>query len=456
MEECFLIQTKRVLFSAGVGVITLIILIVIINPFGFNFKFTGFVVGNKTLNGTKSLLASLTETNSTNIVLTTTSTTQASTTTVATTKSTTTTTTTLSTTPTTIKPLDHVVFSEVFYDTPGIESNEEWIELYNPTSNSIDLSGLTIENKNDDYSVPNGTIISHDDSLVIARNQTGFQNLYGFLPDISGLTLSLHNDEDVLRLKNGSEEIDMVAWDNYVSGWDLKADEDESIQRDSLATDTDTPDDWVSHANPDPEPGGLITTTSTTTTTTSTTILSTTTSTTTTSTTTSTTTLPKLSSGDLVITEIMQDPNAVSDNNGEYFEIYNPTEKTFDLNEMIIKDNKTNSHTISSSILISPGSYVVLCRNNNVSENGNFTCNYKYSNFDLANSEDEVILSLGSTVIDEVWYNSSWPYSSGYSMNLNPNTYNATLNNNILNWCKSTSTFGSGDKGTPGKANDNC
>ncbi len=33
------------------------------------------------------------------------------------------------------------VVNEVYYDTPGTDANEEWVELYNPTSSVIDISG---------------------------------------------------------------------------------------------------------------------------------------------------------------------------------------------------------------------------------------------------------------------------------------------------------------------------
>jgi len=161
---------------------------------------------------------------------------------------------TVMTTTTTIPELDHVVFSEVFYDTPGVESDEEWIELYNPTLNPIDLSGLTIDDNANSYILPDGTTIPSRGFLIIARDETAFENLYEFLPDISGLTLSLANTGDVLRLKNGDDEIDMVAWEDYVSEWNLVANEGESIQRYPLNQDTDTASDWISHASP--YPGG--------------------------------------------------------------------------------------------------------------------------------------------------------------------------------------------------------
>jgi hypothetical protein len=153
----------------------------------------------------------------------------------------------------------------------------------------------------------------------------------------------------------------------------------------------------------------------------------------------------------------MQNPNEVADADGEYFEVYNPTEESFDLNGLVIKDNGDDSHPISSSILIAPTSYVVLCRNDNTTENGGLTCDYEYSGFILGNEDDEVIIMSGETVIDGVYYDGvNFPNPTGTSMNLDPDTFDAVSNDDGANWCESTNIFGDGDKGTPGTANDEC
>jgi hypothetical protein len=157
-----------------------------------------------------------------------------------------------STTTTAVPPSEHIVFSEVFYDPPGKESDEEWIELYNPTSNSIDLSGLKIQDNTKNYTIPDGTTILPGEFLVIARNETGFMNLFGFSPDVTGLTLNLNNDGDILTLRNGTVEIDMVSWGDYIPGWNLVVSENESIKREPPEQDTDTPSDWMSNAEPSP------------------------------------------------------------------------------------------------------------------------------------------------------------------------------------------------------------
>ncbi len=124
--------------------------------------------------------------------------------------------------------------------------------------------------------------------------------------------------------------------------------------------------------------------------------------------------------GDIVITEIMQNPDAVYDSDGEWFEIYNNSDHDIDLNGWIIRDLDSDSHTISSSVVISPGQYLVLGRNADKSTNGGVDVAYQYSNFNLANGADEIQLLLpdGQTEIDRVQYDGgpNWPDPTGASM----------------------------------------
>jgi len=156
----------------------------------------------------------------------------------------------------------------------------------------------------------------------------------------------------------------------------------------------------------------------------------------------------------LIINEIMQNPAEVSDANGEYFEIYNNGTTTIDINNWTISDEGRDLHTINNggSLNISPGEFLVLCRNNDVSENGNFSCDYKYSGFTLGNSDDEIILMEGLVEIDRVEYDGGevFPDPTGASMELT----HPSLDNNIgNNWGEASVSFGDGDKGTPGKIN---
>ena len=131
-----------------------------------------------------------------------------------------------------------------------------------------------------------------------------------------------------------------------------------------------------------------------------------------------------------MVTEIMQNPSSVGDTEGEWFEIYNNTENETDLGGFIIKDNDTDSHTITGSTIVGPYSYAVLGRNSDYATNGGVTIDYEYSGVNLANGGDEILLidPSGETV-DSVAYDGgpSWPDPNGSSMAL----LDIALDNNV-------------------------
>ncbi len=127
--------------------------------------------------------------------------------------------------------------------------------------------------------------------------------------------------------------------------------------------------------------------------------------------------------GDLVITEIMNNPSAVSDGDGEWFEVYNTTGSSIDMDGMTISDDGIDSHVIGNSLVVPPGGYVVLGTNEDGGTNGGVSVDYEYSSFFLANSADEIIIKTATaTVIDQVFYDGcpNFPDPNGASMSLNP------------------------------------
>jgi len=126
-----------------------------------------------------------------------------------------------------------------------------------------------------------------------------------------------------------------------------------------------------------------------------------------------------LSTGNLIITEVMQNPSAVNDAIGEYFEIYNSETEAVNLNGWIVSDNDADSHTISTDLIINAGSFIILGINNNSVTNGGVTVDYQYTGFTLDNGADEIILTDGtSTEIDRVEYDGgvNWPNPDGAAM----------------------------------------
>jgi hypothetical protein len=168
-------------------------------------------------------------------------------------------------------------------------------------------------------------------------------------------------------------------------------------------------------------------------------------------------TIGDLLAGDLVITEIMANPAAVSDSAGEWFEVLNRTTFDVDLEGLVLSDLGTDSHTVSGSLVVASGAYVVFGNNADSGTNGGLAVDYEYpSSWYLSNGSDEIVLDNGSITIDSVVWDSSWSISSGYSLQLDPSAEDATINDDVAYWCEATTVYGSGDAGTPGTINDSC
>jgi hypothetical protein len=152
---------------------------------------------------------------------------------------------------------DHIIFTEIEYDPPGTESEEEWIEIYNPTDIAINLTGWTVtDNTETQWSFPDGSVISPESYITIARDSDAFNFRFGCSPNIDVFTRSLNNNGDQLFLKdNEGNEIDFVAWESgyglLYPVWDISADNGESVQRNDNQ-DTDSPSDWLSNQEPEP------------------------------------------------------------------------------------------------------------------------------------------------------------------------------------------------------------
>jgi hypothetical protein len=132
----------------------------------------------------------------------------------------------------------HLLISEVFYDTPGTDSDEEWIEIYNPTASSVDLSNYKLGDEETQggsegmYRFPAGASIAPGQKITVALKATGFFALYGFNPTYevtdthasvpnmsvysawaSG-TIALANTGDEVLLLNGSDvPVDVVTYE---------------------------------------------------------------------------------------------------------------------------------------------------------------------------------------------------------------------------------------------------
>lgn len=164
--------------------------------------------------------------------------------------------------------------------------------------------------------------------------------------------------------------------------------------------------------------------------------------------------------GAIVITEIMQNPSALPDSAGEWFEVHNPGSAPLNLFGCTFAGTggSGDRFTVGSNVVVAAGGYATFA----VSAAPGFTPSYVWTgSFALANGSDGITLTCGTTAIDTVLWDdgATFPDPDGASMTLSPSLLDATANDSGASWCEATSTYGSGsppDRGTPGAANDAC
>jgi hypothetical protein len=164
--------------------------------------------------------------------------------------------------------------------------------------------------------------------------------------------------------------------------------------------------------------------------------------------------------GDLLITEIMYDPDTLTDTQGEWFEIYNNTNFTVNLQKVVIRKNDTENHIINSSVLLAAHNFYVLARTEAA-----VSCSKYVYNTAISLNNTGAVLSLynygsdgtdGSLICSINYGAAGFPIAKGASLCLDPESFNnidAVLGNS---WCVSTTSYSTGDLGTPGLPNDNC
>ena len=148
---------------------------------------------------------------------------------------------------------------------------------------------------------------------------------------------------------------------------------------------------------------------------------------------------------DLLISEVMVNPAAVSDTRGEWFELYNPTTESINLRDITLGDDGRDRHRIETDLLILPAHFLTLARNGDSALNGGLSADYVYDDFTLSNSGDEILLLQGPDELLRFEYDGDFDVA-GQSRELlglpmTSENYGLTL---------AGLTYGIGDIGTPG------
>ncbi|MCO4763799.1 MAG: lamin tail domain-containing protein [Myxococcales bacterium] len=165
--------------------------------------------------------------------------------------------------------------------------------------------------------------------------------------------------------------------------------------------------------------------------------------------------------GSIIFTEVLPDPKAVSDENGEWFEVYNTTNQAVDLNGVILeavdKGGWKTTLTATKPISVPAKSYFVLVAKADTSVNGGVTGNHVFGTYPLASKGAKLTLRSAGKVVDEISYSpTTWMMQTGATLSLDPGALDSKSNDDPNNWCLGQATYGLGDLGSPGAQNPKC
>lgn len=180
--------------------------------------------------------------------------------------------------------------------------------------------------------------------------------------------------------------------------------------------------------------------------------------------------LPQLS-GDVIVSEVLRNPEGAGESTGEWFELYNPGSSGLNLEGMAVHGEPVDGDlpfVIDRPLIIGPGAHLVLAPTADWTQNGDVNSVawvYDRTVFGpLANSpvSDRIRLEYNGATLDEFAWDATWPDESntdgdGLSMELCVDPTNAMTNDTPANWYEATTHWSSTniDFGTPGEPNAN-
>ncbi len=172
----------------------------------------------------------------------------------------------------------------------------------------------------------------------------------------------------------------------------------------------------------------------------------------------------------LVITEILPNPAVVADAGAEWIEIFNPNDAPVNLNGYRLQSFSTESHIINATVNVPACGVIVLGASTDAVANGGAPVAYSYGTSIVLNNSNTdwlVLKDPNGALVDSVSYSirtggtivapGATPANGASWVVVDPAADNTVVQSNS-NWIVTPAgtTFGAGDRGTPGTSNYSC
>ncbi len=146
-----------------------------------------------------------------------------------------------------------IVINEINYNSSDDLDSGDWVELYNPNGETVDLSGWYFEDESGHFfGLPANTLLAPNSFLVLVADQNAFENIYPQVNTILGdfgsgpQGFGLSGGGEQITLKNAEGTlIDIVEYDDK-SPWPTEPDGDgPTLQLIDPALDNSLPESWI-------------------------------------------------------------------------------------------------------------------------------------------------------------------------------------------------------------------
>lgn len=274
---------------------------------------------------------------------------------------------------------DIAIINEINYNSSTQFDAKDWIELYNPSEQIIDLNGWHLKDNDDthDFVFPAGIRIAPHGFLVICRDMVSFRSRFpGVTNYIGDIEFGLSSTGDQVRIYNSSLLIiDSVAFDNEAP-WPTEPDGyGATLELIDPGLDNTRPENWQAsmwHGTPG-QPNSF----------------------------------------PIVINEINYN-SSLDFNPDDWIELYNPADRTVDVSGWHLKDaDYAHDFNFPPGTTIDPHGFLIVCFNRTLFQSlfpsvtnviGNFI-------FGLSGSGDDVkIYNASYNLVDSVTYDDIKPW----------------------------------------------
>jgi hypothetical protein len=161
---------------------------------------------------------------------------------------------------------NHLVINEVMFNPPnsnacGAENDAEWVEIYNPTSDPVNLDTWAIGDSNFTDDLPNVSLPAGGFAIISDCAQSSFTTIWP-IPvgtvyiDLAGpIGNALNNGGEHMRLLNGATLIDAMSYGSNTDAFSPAVTApvaNHSLERDPDGMDTNIAADFVDRTTPTP------------------------------------------------------------------------------------------------------------------------------------------------------------------------------------------------------------